>query len=114
MINAQQGGHGYFAGLSLYADRFRRWSRVFGNDAIFIVKTEDLRDPYGANSVLAELCKYLGIRAFDFSEVLTLSINIGGQKDTLDPELRKSLYEYCADDVKALEEITGRKFNWEP
>ncbi len=104
-------GKGYFAELSFYAERLKNWARIFGEERISIVRTEDLSEKETAQRILSDLCGFLNIRDYEFSDVLKFIINKSGNS-VLDPILRRELFGYYERDVQKLEEFTGRKFNW--
>jgi hypothetical protein len=114
MARVQNGGNGYFAGLSFYSRRLKAWSKAFGTERIFIVRTEDLYERVHALQILTELCHFLGIEDFDFQDVLDVMVNVAEAEEQLDPEARSSLFSYYLSDVQDLEAFTGRKFCWNP
>jgi len=104
---------GYFASISLYSDRLKEWLHVFGEDQIFIIRTEDLQQQHSAQMVMSALCLFLGLPDFNFSNVLIHVVNKSSES-TLNPALRSTLFGYYNADIAALEKITGRNFNWHP
>lgn len=109
----QWGEQGYFAGVSFYTTRLKRWAQIFEMENIYIVRTEDLPQQISTQRILSVLCHFLDIRDYDFSGVLQLMVNKAGEQE-LDPQLRNDLFEYFRKDVQELEEFTGRNFNWNP
>jgi len=107
---ARKGG-GYFAGVSLYAKRLKKWAAAFGLERIALIRTEDLADTIAARDILDHLCVELEIGQFDFSEVLQSKENVSGQV-LPDSELRRELMKYYTRDIEELESFTGRKFHW--
>jgi hypothetical protein len=110
-MDFQRSRGGYFAQVSLYAERLRSWVEVFGWDRMHVVSSEDLIVTDSAQHELNHLCAFLGIDPHNFSEVLGLKENTSGG-DTLDPGLRNELMQYYSQDIRDLEEFTGRNFHW--
>ena len=106
------GANGIFAPVSLYTERLKAWTAVFGEEAICIVRSEDLRDKTTAQNVMNTCGKFLGLGKHDYADVLNIPVNISGSEH-LDADLRSELFEYYQRDISHLEAFTGRKFHWE-
>ena len=104
---------GYFAGVSLYTERLKRWTSIYGRECITIVRMEDLQDIRSAQAILGQICAALGIGLFDFSTILETKENVSGEQ-LHDKVLRQELMVFFADDIRALETFTGRNFQWTP
>jgi hypothetical protein len=107
-----QGEHSVFAVASLYCERLKKWAGVFGMGQIHVIRSEDLRDRLKANRVMQDVCSFLGIERFDFTEVLDLTVNVSAPS-ALAPELREELYAFYREDVAALESFLDRELDWD-
>ena len=106
-----QGGGGYFAGPSFYSRNLANWLRVFDKDQISLIRTEDLKIPDVASGILQEICAHLGIASFDFSRVMQEAVNVS-HGPALDPVVRQQLMQYFIEDIRRLEDLAGRMFDW--
>lgn len=106
------GPAGIFAPISLYTARLKAWTAVFGEEAIHIVRSEDLREIKSGQKVMNACGAFLGLEHHDYTEVLGIPVNISGSEH-LDADLRSELFEYYQRDISNLEAFTGRKFHWE-
>lgn len=92
-----------------YLEQLRRYTALFPPENLLVLRAEDLfADPAGQMEILA---RFLGIdpalgRA-DFRPV-----NVGGNRETVDPAVRAGLDAYFAPHNRALAEAFGRDFGW--
>jgi hypothetical protein len=94
---------------SLYADQLERWFEHFPKEQFFIDTSERF---YGdTENFLSDVFSFLGVDA-DFKVPDLKPRNVGMPRDD-DPSMRTKLREFFAPHNKRLEELVGRKFDWQ-
>lgn len=107
----RKGKKGNFISPGLYIQRLPTWIDVFGQERLFIIRTEDMDKPKKAHKILLELCDFLGLPAWDFSPVLRKRYN-QAPRQNVPPDISKSLGFFYKPYNQALEDLLGRKMRW--
>ena len=98
---------GYLA-RSRYAEQLQRWLDLFDREQLFVVDANDLR--YKPQETMNEVFAYLGLAPYSVSTE-------NGEKNSdyprMSSDVRKALQEYFRPYNADLEELLGRKFNWD-
>lgn len=96
----------------LYVQRLPAWIRVFGRDHLFIIRTEDLDKKKKAKKIMRDLCQFLELPAWDFSATLQTRYN-QAPAEQMSNEIREILHFFYKPYNQALEDLLGRKMNWD-
>lgn len=102
----------YILSRGLYSKILKSWFEYFSKDQIFIIKSEDFfTDP---NKVMNEVFEFVGLPNFDLDSYFHHH-NSADKTDypPLNPETREYLVNYFKPYNQELENLLGRKFNWE-
>jgi Sulfotransferase domain len=92
-----------------YLDQLRPYLELFPRENLLVLSAEDLfDDPAGQ---MARLADFLGIdRALGRADFRPM--NVGGNRESVDPGVREELDAYFAPHNRALAEALGRDFGW--
>lgn len=105
------GLRGPYLGPGRYIESVQRWLEVFPQAQLFVVRTEDLADPDAKRAVMASLCEYLELPAFDFSAVTSSKLNVASSVPR-DADTAVWLRDYFAPFTAQLESLLGRSMAW--
>jgi hypothetical protein len=97
---------------SIYADHLRRWSNLFGDEQMLVLKSEDFfeRTPETLKLVL----DFLRLPEWEpeASEIVPKKRNEGHYQRGMDPATRRRLEEFFEPHNQRLYEYLGRDFGW--
>jgi hypothetical protein len=101
--------HFSYKARGLYARQLKNWFDHFPREQFLVLRTEDFgTDPAGT---VKQACDFLGIDSEpikDFGRA-----NVGGYAETMKPETRAQLVEYFRPHNAELEQLLGRKLDWD-
>lgn len=111
MDKIRVGKKGFFLSPSLYINNLERWTKVFPENQLFVIRTEDMEAPESANQVMSDLCRFLNIPEHDFSKVLQNRYNKAPKKQ-IPFTIAKELSTFFKPYNFALESYLDRKLHW--
>ena len=111
MEDTRKGRSSFFIGPSLYINRLSVWQKVFGKENLKVILTEQLDDASLAIETMNQLCSYLKLPEYDFSNILNERYNKAPQKG-VPSEIEAELYDFFAPYNQALEDLLEIKLNW--
>lgn len=91
----------------IYVEQLKRWMKFFPREQIFIISSSDLRTQ--PDVVMNDLFAFLGVPG----QTLPKYKNRSHKYEPMAPHIRQQLVEYFKPYNKRLEELLGRKFNWD-
>jgi hypothetical protein len=101
--------HYGYKNRGLYAEQLERWFRLFPREQFLILTTEEMAaDTVGT---LNQVCRFLGIEENGVKEFP--KSNVGGYKERMTDQTRQELVEYFRPHNARLEQMLGRKLDWD-
>ena len=105
--NPQQYSH--YLNSGLYAYTLERWMKFFPREQLLVLQSEELAS--NPDQVMSQIFEFLNVPAF--GDIKYPSKNKGSYSSKIDERLLTRLYDFYRPHNKRLEELIGRKFNWE-
>ncbi|MEI8124455.1 MAG: sulfotransferase domain-containing protein [Parachlamydiaceae bacterium] len=104
------GNHRKYSYLSrgLYAEQIQRWLDYFPKEQVMVISSDDLRKDI--QKVTKEVLTFLELPTYNH---FNWNRGITHSYPPMDPILRETLSDYFRPYNAQLEELLGRKFNWE-
>ena len=99
--------HQSYAAQSAYARSLRRWLEVFPREQLHVWASEDYYAD--SNATIAAVCEFLGLQGRELPPKEPLN---AAPRSPLDEEVRRQLVERFTPDVRAVEELLGRRMPW--
>lgn len=112
MDRVQKGKKGNFISPGLYIQRLPNWIKVFGKENIFVIRTEDMQKTKKAAKIMKELELFLGLREWSYTSVLQNRYNQAPPSE-IPWDVRRDLHFFYKPYNLALEDLLGRKMEWE-
>lgn len=91
----------------VYVEQLKHWLRFFPKEQIFIISSSDLRTK--PDVVMSDLFAFLGVAG----QTLPKYKNRSHKYEPMDPQMRQQLVDYFKPYNKKLEDLLGRKFDWD-
>lgn len=97
-----------YLGKGLYVYYLERWMKLFPKEQFLILRTEDLTENPAV--VMKQVFEFLGVQ--DYQHIQFIPKNKGTYSDQIDKGLLSRLYDFYQPHNYRLEELLGRKFDW--
>ncbi len=119
MNAARTGKKTDFIGPGMYIEQFKKWTKVFPLEQMFVIRMEDLvnlpTEEVGANKgeeIMTELCKFLELPPFDFGDILKKRYNVAPVA-SFPMHFRSDLAWFYRPYNLVLEDFLGRPLKWD-
>ncbi len=101
----------YFIGPGVYHKRLQQWYSEFGSKGVHVIFTENLDNHESALVEMNLLCRFLGLEAHDFDQILKLKFNTSPVAD-MPASTRAELNHFYSNDRVKLVQLLHSKLPW--
>ncbi len=101
--------HSHYLNYGLYTYALERWMKFLPREQLLVLQSEELAS--NPDPVMSQIFEFLNVPAF--GDIKYPSKNKGSYSSKIDESLLTRLYDFYRPHNKRLEELIGRKFNWE-
>ncbi len=96
----------------MYLNNLLKWEKVYGQQNILVLFTEQLLHPSSAQKVMNQVSRFIGINHYDFGNYLNKKFN-KAPNSSIPKKIKKQLINFYATPNLALAKHLGRQLNWE-